>query len=385
MTNVTSTIFSWLMIPLCCACAAAGPKPGSEFTNIFVSGADGYHTYRIPALLVTPKGTLLAFCEGRKNSRSDTGDIDLLVKRSTDGGRTWSAHKIVWDDGANTCGNPCPVVDRTTGVIWLLMTWNHGQDSEDKIRRNTGRDTRRVFVTHSDDEEQTWARPREITIETKRPDWRWYATGPGVGIQLTHGPVKGRLLIPCDHSGERPGDADDYSAHMIYSDDHGRTWRLGGVIRPAVNECQVVELSDGTLLCNLRNYERSKTTRALATSTDGGITWSAVRHDPVLVEPICQASLLRYSVRGQGYLGQLLFSNPAHAEPAQRRDMTIRMSEDEGKTWPVSRVLWPGPAAYSCLAILPDGTIACLFEAGDRHPYERIVLARFSRDWLAGH
>jgi sialidase-1 len=133
---------------------------------------------------------------------------------------------------------------------------------------------------------------------------------------------------------------------------------------------------------NLRNYDRSKTTRAVASSADAGLTWSTVRHDPALVEPICQASLVRYPPQPQDGPARLLFSNPAHAEPGQRRDMTVRMSEDEGKTWPTSRTLWPGPAAYSCLATLPNGDIACLFEAGDKSPYERIVLARFTRHWL---
>ena len=370
------------MVASCGVGGVPGLATGPQLGNVFVGGANGYHTYRIPALIVTPAGELLAFCEGRKSGRSDSGDIDLLVKRSADGGRTWSSRQIVWDDGANTCGNPCPVVDQRTGTIWLPMTWNDGRDSESEIKQNTGRDTRRVFVTHSEDDGRTWARPQEITADVKRPEWRWYATGPGVGIQLTRGPSKGRLLIPCDHSLVLPDDPDGYNAHVIYSDDHGRTWRLGGTIRPAVNECQVVELNDGTLLMNLRNYDRSKTTRAIATSADAGLTWSAVRHDPALVEPICQASLVRYPTQPQDGPARLLFSNPAHAEPGQRRDLTVRMSEDEGKTWPISRILWPGPAAYSCLAVLPDGQIACLFEAGDKNPYERIVLARFSPGWL---
>ena len=381
MMGMPSVVFAWLVAPLCCA-AGMDSARGLQLTDVFASGVDGYHTYRIPSLLVTSSGTVLAFCEGRKNSRSDTGDIDLLVKRSTNGGRTWSRQQIVWDDDENTCGNPCPVVEQTTGVIWLPMTWNHGQDNESRIKQNTGRDTRRVFVTRSDDDGQTWAKPHEITADVKRPDWRWYATGPGVGIQLTRGPWEGRLLIPCDHSLVLPDNPDGYESHVIYSDDRGQTWRLGGVVRPAVNECQVVELIDGTLLLNMRNYDRSKTTRAIATSTDGGITWSVVRHDATLIEPVCQASLVRYTMQAQDDRKRLLFSNPAHAEPSRRRDMTVRMSEDGGKTWPVSRVLWSGPAAYSCLAVLPGGNIVCLFEAGEKHPYERIVLARFNREWL---
>lgn len=373
---------SLFAISLCSAGLPAEIGQDLQTADVFVAGIDGYHTYRIPALLVTQKGTLLAFCEGRKGSQSDAGDIDLLVKRSSDGGKTWSAQQVVWDDGTNTCGNPCPVVDQTTGTIWLPMTWNHGKDSEDRIKQNTGKDTRRVFITRSDDDGRTWAQPREITADVKRPEWRWYATGPGVGIQLERGPWKGRLVVPCDHSLVLPDDPDGYCSHVIYSDDHGQAWRLGGAIRPAVNECQVVELSNGTLLMNMRNYDRSQTSRAIATSDDGGLTWSAVRHDPTLVEPICQASLVRCT--GPDGRNWLLFSNPAHAETGKRLDMTVRMSEDEGKTWPVSRLLWAGPAAYSCLATLPNGGIACLFEAGQTHPYEKIVLARFPRDGVAG-
>jgi len=373
----------WLALALCGTARAVDPGPGLQLAQAFVSGIGGYHTYRIPALIVSRDGALLAFCEGRKNSRSDTGDIDLLVKRSTDRGKTWSRQRVVWDDEANTCGNPCPVLDRTTGVIWLSMTWNHGEDDEREIMNNVGRDTRRVFVTHSEDNGLTWSKPREITAAVKRPEWRWCATGPGVGIQLERGPWKGRLLIPCDHSvAASDSDQFGYNSHVILSDDHGQNWRLGGVIRPAVNECQAVELQDGTLMINMRNYDRSQTARAVATSADGGATWSAVRHDPVLVEPVCQASFLRYTMRPPDDRNRLLFSNPAHAEAGRRRDMTVRMSYDEGCTWPVQRVLWAGPAAYSSLAALPDGRVACLFEAGDQQPYERITFACFERDWL---
>lgn len=361
---------------------AARLKPA--VTDVYVSGEDGYHTYRIPSLLVTKKGTLLAFCEGRKGGRGDSGNIDLLVKRSEDGGATWSRQQVVWDDGANTCGNPCPVVDERTGTIWLTMTWNHGQDTEHQIMQSAGQDTRRVFVTHSDDDGRTWAQPREITETTKRPEWRWYATGPGVGIQLKHGPWQGRLLIPCDHSVVTREDPTGYNSHVIFSDDHGKTWQLGGAIRPAVNECQVVELTDGTLLMNMRNYDPSQNTRAIATSGDGGLTWSQVGHDPVLVEPICQASLVRYDLWPEGEQDCLLFSNPAHGRTGVRRDMTVRLSRDGGKTWPIERLLWPGPTAYSCLAVRPDGTIACLFEGGRENPYERIVFARFGLPWLTG-
>jgi len=342
-------------------------------TDVFVSGQDGYHTYRIPALVVTPKGTVLAFCEGRKHSSSDTGDIDLLVRRSTDGGRTWSRQQIVWDDGPNTCGNPCPVIDRQTGTIWLPMTHNLGSDQESRIVAGTSKGTRTVWLSKSTDEGLTWTKPVEITATTKKANWTWYATGPGAGIQLQ----SGRLAVPCDaiEAGTKR-----YSSHLIYSDDHGATWHCGGSAGPAVNECEVVDLADGTLLLNMRNYDRRQHCRAVATSRDQGLTWSAVRHDPALIEPVCQASIRRYSLAGPQRRNVLLFLNPAQTKG--RAALTLRASYDEGQTWPVSKLVWAGPAAYSCLAVRADGAILCLYERGDQHAYERITLAETSLAWL---
>ncbi len=357
---------------------------GLSKTEVFTSGTDGYHTYRIPSVIVTQEGTVLAFCEGRKSGRGDSGDIDLLLKRSLDGGKTWSKQQIIWDDGPNTCGNPCAVQDRQTGTIWLLMTWNDGDDRESAIKKGTSKDTRRVWITSSKDDGRTWSKPVEITSTAKRAEWRWYATGPGVGIQLEQGPWKGRLVIPCDHSVASADEASGYNSHVIISDDHGKSWKIGGVISPKVNECQVVELDDGTLMINMRNYDRSKTSRAVATSSDGGMSWSDIYHDPVLVEPVCQASLLRYTLKGRDDRNRLLFSNPARSRRGERRRMTIRLSYDEGRTWPVAKVLHDGPAAYSCLAVLADKEIACVYEAGRNHPYEKIVFARFTLAWLTG-
>jgi len=342
-------------------------------TDVFVSGQDGYHTYRIPSLIVTAKNTVLAFCEGRKAGSSDTGDIDLLMKRSTDGGCTWSKQQVVWDDGPNTCGNPCPVVDRQTGTIWLLMTHNLGIDRESQIVDRTSKGTRTVWLSKSTDDGRTWSRPVEITAMTKKPDWTWYATGPGAGIQLR----TGRLVVPCDAI---EGASKRYFSHVIYSDDHGATWKLGGAAGPAVNECEVVELADGKLMLNMRNYDKRQRCRAVATSVDQGQTWSAVSHDATLIEPICQASIRRYSLAGPQSRNVLLFLNPAQTKG--RKAMTLRASYDEGKTWPVAKLVWAGPAAYSCLAVRGDGAILCLYERGDRHAYERITLAETTLKWL---
>ena len=340
---------------------------------IWTSGEGGYHTYRIPALVTTGQGTLLAFCEGRRAGRGDTGDIDMLLRRSTDGGETWSDSQIVWDDGENVCGNPCPVVDRTTGVVWLLMTHNRGTDHERAIIDGTSQGTRTVWSCRSEDDGLTWSKPTEITDTAKRANWTWYATGPGVGIQLERGDHAGRLVVPCDHI---EADTKRYFSHVIVSDDHGATWRIGGrTPTDQVNECQVAELADGRLVLNMRNYDRTQRRRATSHSADGGETWSPLSRHADLEEPICQASLLRLSFGAEPGHDVLLFSNPADAEA--RVNMTVKISRDGGTTWPERRVMHAGPSAYSCLGVLADGRIACLFEGGDSHPYERILLARF--------
>ena len=341
---------------------------GSQ-TPVFTSGEEGYACFRIPALLSLPGGRLLAFAEGRRYGCSDTGDIDLVMKHSEDGGASWSSLQLIWDDSSNTCGNPAPVLDRQTGRILLLSTWNLGVDREPAIIDQTSTDTRRVFVLSSDDRGESWSEPREITASTKLENWTWYATGPGSGIQLEHPTHTGRLVIACDHI---EADTRKYYSHIIFSDDGGSTWELGGSTPyDQVNECEVAELGDGRLLLNMRNYDRDQKQRQIAYSTDGGLNWKNQQHDTTLVEPICQASLQQYR---HDRRTALLFSNPA--SPDARVNMTLRWSEDEGDSWPQSLVLHPGPAAYSDLGVLEDGTICCLFEAGRESPYENIVLQR---------
>ncbi|HRU04778.1 MAG TPA: sialidase family protein, partial [Candidatus Brocadiia bacterium] len=350
------------------------PLPPLHQQDIFVSETLRYHTFRIPSLLVTRSGVLLAFCEGRVGGMSDTGEIHMCMRRSPDLGETWEPMRVIARDGANTMGNPCPVQDRDTGDIWMLMTHNLGEDRETQIVERTSKGTRTAWVMKSGDDGATWTTPRDITAGVKAPDWTWYATGPGVGIQL----ASGRLLIPCDHMVAVSKVA---GAHAVFSDDHGRTWRRGAAIQPGVNECQAVELKDGSVMMNMRNHrgaERTVYTRAVAISRDGGETWGPVSFAPELVEPRCQASICRWTPGPGG----LLFANPASAT---RDHMTVKMSRDEGKTWPVARALHEGPAAYSCLAALPDGRAACLYEAWDgERRYARITLARFTQAWMEG-
>lgn len=355
--------------------AASGGFGADNLTQtvVFRSGEEGYHTYRIPALILTKKGTLLAFCEGRKNSARDTGDIDLLVKRSTDRGRTWSRAQVIADFGENTIGNPTPVVELRSGAILLLLTSNLGRDTEKQIVEGTSTGTRTVWMTRSMDDGLTWAPPEDITASVKREDWTWYATGPGNGIQT----ASGRLVIPCDHI--RRG-AKTMHSHVIYSDDRGRTWKIGGVAGEKTNESAVVELRGGALLLNMRNHI-GQHRRAIAYSQDGGLTWTDPVLDPVLVDPVCQASLIRAAAPGKKSNGRLLFSNPADVT---RVRMTVRLSEDDGKTWPYARLIHEGPSAYSSLAILPGGNVGLLYESGDKTPYERITFARFPVAWIKG-
>lgn len=335
-----------------------------EQIDLFVSGADGYHTYRIPSLVTTESGVVLAFCEARKNGGGDAGDIDVALRRSLDGGKTWEPMRIIADDGANTIGNPCPVQDRETGTIWLLLCRNAEDGHEKDIL--AGRATREVLVMHSDDDGATWSAPRDITAEAKRPEWTWYATGPCHAIQLR----SGRLLVPCNHAELDPatGESRPYASHAIYSDDGGASWRIGGTVGELTNECAAAELADGTVYMNMRSYH-GKHRRAVARSRDGGNTWSEIELDEALVEPICQGSVV------EDGRGGLLFSNPA----SERRErMTIRSSPD-GRQWSILQVLREGPSAYSDLAIAKDGSILCFYECGEERPYERMVLARLAR------
>lgn len=344
-------------------------------TDLFVSGAGGYHTYRIPSLITSTQGRLLAFCEGRKHSRADSGKIDLLVRRSHDGGLTWGEVGVVASDGETvTCGNPCPVVDRRDGVIHLPFCKNQAEGPEERIV--AGKAPRTVWVTRSADEGVTWSEPVDITRECKDGSWTWYATGPGHGIQLRCG----RLVIPCDHRVGRGFTRDDPThSHVILSDDGGRSWRIGGIVEEGTNECAVVETADGGLYINCRNY-RGGNRRAFARSTDGGGTFSGLAWDETLVEPVCQGSLVSLPCAPSAGGSRVLFSNPASPH---RERMTVRMSADECRTWPVSRTLYAGPSAYSDLAVTDEGVVCCLYERGDEHPYERLTLAMFRPEWLA--
>ena len=372
LTEMNNKLFSILVLSLVLATSAIAEI---DEQIIFKSGEEGYSNYRIPAVITAGNGTLLAFCEARKDHRGDSGNIDLILKRSEDGGATWSPSQVVWDAGPDTAGNPCPVVDQKTGRIVMLMCWNLATDHGRDLHAGTSTDTRRVYQTHSDDHGKTWSEPKEITSDVKDPSWWWYATGPGIGIQLQEGPYTDRLVIPANHTAEGY-----YGAHALYSDDSGGTWSVSSTIEPTVNESQVVELSDGRLLMNMRSQGVGTTTRprngyrSIAYSNDGGASWSEPVFDDELGDPRCQASIIRYD---QNFL---LFSNPnptVQAERGQRIRMTVKLSVDDGQSWTAGYLIDKGPAAYSALVALPKQQVGLLYEKD-----KDIAFAKFSLDLL---
>lgn len=360
--------YLWLVIVLCCSLDSlwCAEPPNSDTATeelvhrtVFAEGQDGYAKVRIPAIVATKSGKLLAFAEGRTGG--DSGPIDLVMKHSLDDGNTWSEVRVLWDDGDNTCGNPCPVVDQETGVIWLLMTWNKGTDTESEIMKGKSEDVRHVYVMSSADEGATWSVPKKISQATRLEHWRWYATGPGNGIQLVRGKYAGRLLIPCNHSDHSDPQEHPYRSHVIYSDDHGETWKLGGIHEAKTNESGVVELSDGRILQQMRSYH-DKGLRAMASSADGGMTWGKVDLATELNTPVCQASIVRYSwpeTKNLDNANLIFFSSP---RGKNREKMTVWMSRDDGRTWPKQKMIYSGAAGYSSLVVLTDGQVGMLYE-----------------------
>lgn len=366
----------------------------SSFSVPYVAGEGGYDTYRIPAAVTTPEGTLLAFAEGRVSGSADTGHIDVVVRRSTDGGRSWGPVILVAAGEGDTRGNPSPVVDPATGRLVLLTCFNGGDADEGEIMRDEvpAARSRRVFVQTSEDDGRSFSPPREITAAVKPPElgWRWYATGPGHAVALRRGPHRGRLVVPANHSASPPaGSADTgeedryYGAHALLSDDGGETWRIGfvdgaydGVVN--ANESLAAELPGGELYFTCRDQNGSAAgNRADARSVDGGETLvKPYAPQPTLDRvPVVQGSVLAVD-------DLLLFAAPS--DPGARRALALWRSVDAGRTFQQVLTVSERPAAYSDLVLLPDGgeagdggaSVGVLYETGEAGPYESIALHR---------
>ncbi|MEU3251799.1 sialidase family protein [Streptomyces sp. NPDC006997] len=340
----------------------------------FTAGREGYASYRIPAVVATGPGTLLAFCEGRMESARDWGRVDVVMKRSTDGGRTWGPLQVVAANGTDLAGNPAPVV-LDDGRVLLVHVRSAADASEDLIRHGkvAEADGRRVWVRHSDDAGLTWSPSREITGQVKQPGWRWYATTPGHGIQLS----TGRVVVPGNHTlppeGSDTGAEPHYNGgHCLLSDDRGESWYLGYLDQDTdgyinANETTAAELPDGRVYFNTRNDSRSPGNRADAHSADGGRTLvRPFRPQAGLTGPVCQGSVLHL-----GDPDVLLYSGPA--DPGHRALMTVRASTDGGTTWRTAHTVDGLPAAYSDLVRVDPDTVGLLYETGDFGQYERIA------------
>jgi sialidase-1 len=352
----------------------------------YTAGTEGYHTFRIPAVVQTEAGTLLAFAEGRIESSGDTGAIHVVLRRSTDGGCSWGPLSVVTTNGDATAGNPAPVV-LPDGDIVLLTTTN-GRVTEDEIMSGdvSEEDSRRVWVQRGTDDGQTWSAPVEITDVAKLPDWRWYATGPGHAIVLD----TGRIVVPANHSAAPPAGSPDlgtesryYGGHDLISDDRGQTWRIGFTEDRtaddiAANETTVAELPDGRLYFNSRN-QGTLGGRLDAVSTDGGATLTApYRPQSTLAGPVVQGSVLQ-TTRDD----LLLYAGPSL--PDERRRLAVRASADGGTSWREAVVLSDSPAAYSDLVQLNPATVGLLYETGTAGPYETITFTQVRVNDLRRH
>jgi sialidase-1 len=352
-------LFFWLL-----AFGNAAAEPRSDYSDAFTAGVDGYHTYRVPTLVCTQRGTLLLFCDARKNSDDDLGKIDPVMRRSVDGGKSWQPMQVLHTDpGAKTkIGNACAIYDRQTDTVHVIYLYNLTQ----------------AFLRSSRDDGVTFDPPRDITAAFREFDypWAYFATGHVHGIQLR----SGRLVAPIwlNNQPRTHESKGQMRNGILYSDDHGRTWHAGGLAAyfHSLNESSVYEASDGSLILNSRTMRTGY--RAVTRSSDLGRTWSPPALDRELPDPTCQGSTL--ILPSQDGRSRVLFANPATQKT--RTHLTVRLSYDDGRTWPVAKLVEEGGAAYSDLAVSPEGTIYLAYERTAERPYDRVTVARFDLAWL---
>ena len=386
-----------ILATLCSICR--GAQPWIERANVFEARKDGYALYRIPGIVVNKSGTVLAYCEARRTGKSDWDAIDIMLRRSTDGGKTWSAMQKMADVPGTKSKNPVLVNYRLAKPD--DVTYNNPvaiPDANGAVHLLFCLEYMRCFYMRSDDDGVSWSKPVEITsaFEKFRSAWNWkvLAVGPNHGIQLKNG----RLVVPVwlstgsgGGNGHRPS-----VAATIFSDDSGRTWQAGEIAVPNTaewinpNETIVVQLADGRVLLNVRS-ESKENRRLIVTSKDGATGWSKPTFDDALLEPVCMAGMARLSEKPSSDKNRIVFSNPhnlaradgkeATVRSRDRRNLSIKLTYDEGETWPVNKVLEPGPSAYSDLAVVKDGTILCFYESGSG-TNSNLALARFNLEWL---
>ncbi|MBM3735729.1 MAG: exo-alpha-sialidase [Acidobacteria bacterium] len=337
--------------------------------DLFRQGDAGVHTYRIPALLETRKGTLIAVVDARHDKTGDLpGRISLVMRRSFDRGTTWSAPQVIRKVEEGGVGDASLLLDRRNGRIWCFHAYGPPGIGFPTAQPGavTGPDTLQVHAMYSDDDGNTWSSASDITPQIKDPSWQAMFATSGTHFETS----RGRYLIPMVvRDGNRT-----VSARNAYSDDRGRTWKIGPAIGPGTDESKAVELADGTVLENIRAGKA----RVVARSRDGGVSFDEPVPDAALVDPSCNAGIMRYRRGGKDLL---IFTNAA---AVRRENLSVKISHDGGWTWPEGRTIHPGPAAYSTVIALRDGTIGVLYERGEKYSAERITFARFNLEWVRG-
>lgn len=353
-----------------------------ETTQVFVSGKDGHKSYRIPAIIALPDGTLLAFAEGRVTGSADFGDVNIVLKRSSDNGKSWGQMSTIVDYDSLQAGNPAPVVDLTDpefpeGRIFLFF--NTGNNHEGEVRKGNG--YREVWYISSSDGGSTWSDAVNITAQVHKPlmpeadpaynfpeDWRSYANTPGHAMQFSQGTYKGRILVPANHSaGEPMDDWGDYASHTFFTDDHGKTFKAGQKLSvPGSNESTAAEISGNRLILNARNQKGDIRARIIAISDDGGESWTHQFLDYMLPDPVCEGSILNIGTKdGRSVLA---FCNPA--DTTDRNNLTLRISYDDGESWPTAILIDKSDdpeirknfTAYSDIVLTKTGEIGILYE-----------------------
>ena len=379
-----------IIIQVCilCACVITSFAQDQKIP-VFVSGTEGYKSFRIPAIIKAPNNDLLAFCEGRVNSSGDFGNIDIIMKRSSDHGATWSAIKVVANFDSLQAGNPAPVLDLTDPAFpkgRIFLFFNTGNNHEGEVRKGKG--WREVWYTTSVDNGVTWSESVNITTQTHRPnqpqinasynfkeDWRSYANTPGHGLQIASGKFKGRIYIAANHSEGTPQKAFvDYFAHGFYTDDHGKTFHLSSSVNvPGSNESTAAELSNNRLMQNIRNQKGDIRARIIAISNDGGAHWDTTYFDENLPDPVCEGSILNIGSKN----GKKVLAFINAASKTKRDNLTLRISFDEGKTWEKSTVIDTSNeeksadfTAYSDIVLMKNNQIGILYE---KENYTKII------------
>lgn len=332
-----------------------------------LAGEDNVHSYRIPGMITTNKGTLITVYDVRyKNSADLPGNIDVGMNRSTDGGKTWEPMKIIIDMGEphenNGIGDPAILFDPFTKKLWVAALWSKGNRSIAGSKPGLSPDTTGQFVlVSSDDDGLTWSKPMSITEQVKNPAWHLYFNGPGNGIAMQNG----TLVFPSQYWDEtkKPSSVGIPHSSIIYSSDHGKTWKSGVGAKSNTTEAQVVETTPGTLMLNMRD-NRGRF-RSVATTTDMGQTWTehATSYE-ALPDPVCQASFIKARVNVKGQMKDVLFFSNVNSDRA-RINTTIKASLDMGETWlPANELLIDarGSWGYSVLSKINDHTLGLFYE-----------------------